>query len=89
MALNVEGREFLLDGMVVMCEDSDYGYYNIAVSFKRPDEALKARMMEQLVRIEEFKDRLEKRYNVKCDFAGVAKEWIKRYARFFTKRYDS
>jgi hypothetical protein len=87
MALKVEEREFSLDGVVVRCENSDDGSYNIAVCFNKPDEALKARMMEQVVRIEQFKDRLEKRYHVNCDFAWVAKEWIKRYARFFTKWY--
>ncbi|UCB45948.1 MAG: PilZ domain-containing protein [Spirochaetota bacterium] len=89
MALKVEGREFSLDGIVVRCENSEDGSYNIAISFNKHDEALKARMMEQVVQIEQFKDRLEKRYNVNCDFAWVAKEWIKRYARFFTKWYGS
>jgi hypothetical protein len=88
MAITVEGRKFLLDGTVIRCESSDDGAYNVAVSFNKPDEALKARMMEQVVRIEEFKDRLEKRYNMKCDFSWVADKWIKRYSGYFAKRYD-
>jgi hypothetical protein len=89
IALKVEGREFLIDGTVVRCDNTDDGSDNVAISFNKHDEALKARMMEQVVRIEEFKDRLEKRYNVKCDFTWVAKEWIKRYASYFAKRYGS
>lgn len=86
--LEVEGRRFLLDGRVVRCEGYDGGQYRIAVAFNKPDELLKVRMMEQVVRIEVIKNRIEKRFGVKLDFATLAKEWIKRYSRIFKAHYD-
>ncbi len=87
--LKVQGRKFLLDGTVVRCERINEGQFSIAISFNNPDEVLKARMMEQVVRIELFKERIERRYNVKLDFTYVASEWIKRYSAVFAKHYDS
>jgi hypothetical protein len=86
--LTVEGRNFLLDGTVVRCDPVENGNYNVATSFNRQDEVLKVRMMEQVVRIEEFKNRLERRCNKKIDFAWVAKQWIKRYSKYFAEHYD-
>jgi hypothetical protein len=84
----VEKRKFLMDGRVVRCRRTDDGRYCIAVAFNTSNELLKARMMEQVVRIKAFKDRLEKRYHVSLDFAEVAKEWIKRYSEYFADRYN-
>ena len=81
--LQVEKRRFLLDGSVVRCNRADGGQYTVAVVFNSSSELLKARMMEQVVKIKAFKDRLERRYNVTMDFAVIAKEWIKRYSGFF------
>jgi len=86
--LTVENRQFQLDGFVVRCDPAQNGDYNIAVSFASPDEALKARMMEQVVRIEEFKQRLERRCRRTLDFSWVAKQWIKRYSGLFARHYD-
>jgi hypothetical protein len=86
--LTVENRQFELDGIVVRCDAAGNSDYNIAVSFRRPDEALKARMMEQVVRIEEFKRRLERRCAKPLDFSWVAKQWIKRYSGLFARHYD-
>jgi hypothetical protein len=44
--------------------------------------------MEQIVRIELFKNRLERRFKAKLDFGAVAKEWIRRYSKVFAERYD-
>ena len=86
--MQVEKRRFLLDGNVVRCNRTDEGQYTVAVAFSSSSELLKARMMEQVVRIKAFKDRLERRYNVALDFAVIAKEWIKRYSGSFAKHYD-
>ena len=48
----------------------------------------KVRMMEQVVRIEMFKNRVEKRFGVALDFATVAREWIRRYSAAFARHYD-
>ena len=86
--MEVEKRRFLLDGSVMRCNRTDEGQYTVAVAFNSSSELLKARMMEQVVRIEAFKDRLERRYNVTLEFAVIAKEWIKRYSGFFAKHWD-
>lgn len=49
--LKVEKRSFKLDGNVVRCDKREDSRFNIAVSFNSPNELLKARMMEQVVRI--------------------------------------
>jgi hypothetical protein len=87
--LCVEGRKFQIDGTVVRCSQKNSGErFSVAVAFHEPSELLKARMMEQVVRIELFKDRLERKYSVELDFAAVAKEWIRRYSKLFARRYD-
>lgn len=86
--LTVEGESYQLDGTVVRCDPIENSHFSVAVSFNKPDEVLKARMMEQVVRIEEFKQRLERRCRKKLDFAWVASQWIKRYSKFFAEQYD-
>ena len=85
--VEVEGRKIDTEGTVVRCMPDEDGRYNIAVSFFTPQETLRVRMMEQIVRIELFKKRFERRYGVKVDFSCIAKEWIKRYSKAFAKRY--
>jgi hypothetical protein len=86
--LQVEHRCFTLDGKVVRVEKTEEGKYGIAVAFNEPSEVLKVRMMEQIVRIELFKSRLERRFKTTLDFAAVAKEWIRRYSKVFAEHYD-
>ncbi len=85
--LDVEKRSFQLDGTVVGCRKQKNRGFVVAVAFHDTHELLKARMMEQVVRIELFKQRLERRYKRPCDFSWVAGEWIKRYSSFFADRY--
>lgn len=86
--LEVEKRSFELDGRVVRCRRHNKGGFLVAVAFHSTHELLKARMMEQVVRIELFKQRLERRYRRTCDFSWVAGEWIRRYSASFARRYD-
>ena len=85
--VEVEGRKINTEGTIVRCMPDKDCKYNIAVSFFTPQVSLKVRMMEQIVRIELFKERFERRYRVKVDFSCIAKEWIKRYSRAFAKYY--
>jgi hypothetical protein len=86
--LQVEKRRLLVRGQVVRCRKTTDGRYDVAVEFDTPNEILKVRMMEQVVRIELFKNRVERMYNVKLDFAWVAKAWIRRYSKAFASHYD-
>jgi hypothetical protein len=85
--LQVERRCFTLDGRVVRARKTAGDKYAIAVAFDTPSEILKVRMMEQIVRIELFKCRLERRFKKTLDFGAVAKEWIRRYSKMFAERY--
>jgi hypothetical protein len=85
--VTVENRKFALTGHVTRCRKCRDGRYIIAVSFDSPNELLKARLAEQVVRIELCKMRLERKYNVTIDFGCIAKEWIKRYSTLFAQKY--
>lgn len=85
--LEVENRPFVADGTVVRCEKSEKKY-SIAVKFRSPHELLKMRMMEQMVRIELVKKRLERRYNKELNFGCVAEKWIERYSKVFARHYN-
>jgi len=87
--IEVEGRKFVVHGFVVRCMEGKTGEYNIAIAFDTPHDVLKARMMEQVVRIELFKKRVERRYGVKLDFACIAKVWINRYSKIFARHLHS
>jgi len=88
IVLWVEGRKFELGGSVVRCDELDDGSFMIAVVFRNADEALQARLAEQAVRIELFKQRLERRHSVELDLGWVAGEWIRRYARAYARDHD-
>lgn len=85
--IHVERRVFVLSGRVVRTQEVGEGESGIAVAFTSPSDLLKVRMMEQIVRIELFKTRLERRYRTTLDYALVAKEWIKRYSKIFADHY--
>ena len=85
--IHVERRVFVLSGRVVRTEEVGECESGIAVAFTSPSDLLKVRMMEQIVRIELFKTRLERRYRTTLDYASVAKEWIKRYSKIFADHY--
>jgi hypothetical protein len=84
----VDARKFELTGSVVRCDELEDGSFMVAVVFRSASEALKARLAEQAVRIELFKERLERRHRVKLDLGCVANEWIKRYAGAYARDHD-
>jgi hypothetical protein len=84
----VEKRKFELSGMVVRCDVLEDRSFMVAVAFRNASEALKARLAEQAVRIELFKERLESRYQVELDLSCVAREWIERYAGAYARDHD-
>ena len=86
--LMVEHHRFTIDGRVIRCEELGDGRYIIAVLFEDEHERLKARLAEQAVRIELFKERLEGRYHVTLELGCVAREWIKRYSKAFAHDHN-
>ena len=86
--LMVEKHSFTIDGRVVRCERMNDGLYMIAVWFEDEHELLKARLAEQAIRIELFKERLERRHHVTLDLGCIAREWIKRYSTAFAQDHN-
>ena len=86
--LMVEKHSFTTHGRVIRCEELAGDTYMIAVLFEDEQELLKTRLAEQAVRIELFKERLERRHNVALDIGCVAREWIKRYSTAFAHDHD-
>ncbi len=84
----VEQYTFSIDGIVVRCDEQRDGSYMVGVSFNDEHELLKARLAEQAVRIELFKERLERRHHVRLDLGCIAREWIKRYSTAFAHEHD-
>ena len=86
--LMVEQHRFEIDGRVIRCEELGDGSYMVAVLFENEHELLKARLAEQAVRIELFKERLERRHNVTLELGCIAREWIKRYSTAFAHDHN-
>ena len=84
----VEKHRFAIDGRVIRCEQMDNESFMIAVVFENKHELLKARLAEQAVRIELFKERLERRHHVKLDTGCIAREWIKRYSDAYARDHN-
>jgi len=88
ITLMVEQHRYTIDGRVIRCEELGDGMYMIAVLFGDEHELLKARLAEQAVRIELFKERLERRHHVTLELGCVAREWIKRYSTAFAHEHN-
>lgn len=59
------------------------GHYDVGVSFCDPDDAYRARMIEQVCHIEHYKREVLMKEGRKLTGEQAALEWIKRYAAKF------
>jgi len=67
----------VLSATVVRSVQVDHGY-EVAVSFESEETALRARLVEQIVRIDDYR-----RSRGIEDFDAAADEWIRRYSENF------
>lgn len=67
---------------VVWCKKTDKSYH-IGVEFIDEDSAFKARMIEQICHIEEYKRAVLEQEGRQLDGAEAAMEWIERFAASF------
>ncbi len=74
---------FEAEGEVIWCEAATAGGYEVGVSFLNPEDAYRARMMEQICHIEQYRREVEVGEGRQLNDREAAMEWIERYAPNF------
>lgn len=74
---------FEADGKVMWCEADSAGGYEIGVSFLTPEDAYRARMIEQICHIEQYRRDVQDSEGRRLSDREAALEWIERYAHHF------
>lgn len=74
---------FEADGEVMWCEAEADGGFEIGVSFLNPEDAYRARMMEQICHIEQYRRDVQDSEGRRLSDQQAAMEWIERYASRF------
>ena len=83
-----ENKIFNFKVKVIRCVyNSETKLYDIAVSFFRLHEAFKAKMIEQLYLISEYRDLLSLQLGKEISLEEASRKWIKRYSERFKKLY--
>lgn len=76
-------------GVVCWCNPKAGGCYEIGVSFSNRDEAFRARMVEQICRIERYKQQVQSNEGRHLSTEEAAKEWVEKYAESFAQEYQT
>lgn len=83
-----ENKIFNLKAKVVRCVNNpETKLYDIAVSFYRLHEAFKAKMIEQIYLISEYRDLLSLQLGKEIPLEEASRKWIKRYSERFKRLY--
>lgn len=83
-----ESKVFNIRGKVVRCAKSaETKLFEIAVSFSRPQEAFKVKMIEQIYLIAEYRDLLRVQTGKDVSLEEASRKWIKRYSARFSRLY--
>jgi hypothetical protein len=83
-----ENKIFNVKAKVVRCvKNLDTNCYDIAVSFSRPQEAFKVKMIEQIYLISEYRDLLILQSGKEISLEEASRKWIKRYSERFRRLY--
>lgn len=83
-----EDKMFNIKAKVVRCVNNpETKLYDIAVSFFRLHEAFKAKMIEQIYLISEYRDLLILQSGKEVSLAEASRKWIKRYSERFKRLY--
>jgi len=84
----LEDKIFSLKAKVVRCvSNSETKLYDIAASFFRLREAFKAKMIEQIYLISEYRDLLSLQLGKEISLEEASRRWIKRYSERFERLY--
>ncbi len=83
-----ETKVFNIRAKVVRCSKSvESKLYDVAVSFSRPQEAFKVKMIEQIYLIAEYRDMLRLQSGKDVTMEEASRKWIKRYSARFSRLY--
>ena len=83
-----ENKVFNLKAKVVRCvKNQETKFYDLAVSFHRLHEAFKAKMIEQIYLISEYRDLLSLQLGKEVSLEVASRKWIKRYSERFKRLY--
>lgn len=88
VTLPVLDRLFRLTGQVIYSfKDQVTGLFRTGVSFKEPTSAFQAKMAEEILRIQKFREELSRKTGVAVSEEEAAKEWVKKYSKEFAEVY--
>lgn len=82
LSIDIEEPPFEIDGQVVWCHVQDE-HYLIGVCFHSDQDAFSVRMVEQLCRIEEYREKVQRTEGRTLNRDQAAREWIERHAAEF------
>ena len=83
-----ENKTFNFKAKVIRCVNNpETKLYDIAVSFFRLHEAFKAKMIEQIYLISEYRDLLNLQLSKEISLEEASRKWIKRYSERFKRLY--
>ena len=83
-----ENKVFNFKAKVVRCiNNSETKLYDVAVCFFRLREAFKAKMIEQIYLISEYRDLLSLQAGKEISLEEASRKWIKRYSKRFKRLY--
>ncbi|MBN1822853.1 MAG: PilZ domain-containing protein [Endomicrobiales bacterium] len=74
--------EFESKAKVVWCSRMN-DHFNVGVEFVEIEDAFRVRMVEQICRIEKYKDEVKRKEGRALTGTQAALEWIKKYAKKF------
>lgn len=83
-----ESKVFNVRAKVVRCvKSAESKLYDVAVSFSRPQEAFKVKMIEQIYLIAEYRDLLRLQSGKDVSMEEASRRWIKKYSVRFSRLY--
>lgn len=83
-----ENKMFNIKAKVIRCVNNpETKFYDIAVSFLRFQESFKAKMIEQIYLISEYRDLLSLQLGQEVPLEEASRKWIKRYSERFKRLY--
>jgi len=83
-----KNKIFNFKAKVIRCVNNpETKLYDVAVSFFRLHEAFKAKMVEQIYLISEYRDLFNLQSGKKITLEEASRKWIKRYSERFKRLY--
>ena len=82
LRIPVFGQQFEIDATVAWCRHDPSGY-EVGVRFEHSQDRFSARMVEQLVYIEDYRRRVEREEGRRMSSEQAAREWVERFADKF------